>query len=358
MTSRSTCGCTRHSLHCIVPPYLLEHLAQTAKPTMRKQAIATLAGTAEATGVRRTLCAMPSMTAVASPDRGKQRLIYDATGLSQAQLPGKLVRSEGDKKSAGKSKDPAVDEAFKYSGTTWDFYDQKFSRNSLDDKGMALISSVHFGQDFNNAFWNGEQMVYGDGDGQIFLRFTKSLDVVGHELTHGVVAHECNLDYQGEPGALNEHMADVFGITIRQWKLKTPVDKAEWRIGTEIMGPGVKARALRDFGPDKAYVNDALLGTDPQPKNLKNQYKGSDDNGGVHINSGIPNHAYYVFARSLGGNAWDAPIAIWYETMRKLSSNSSFADMVSTTEMVAIKNHGSGSVQHKALMAAWKEVGF
>jgi Zn-dependent metalloprotease len=348
-----SCRC-RNPLHCIVPPYLLERLAMSTEGEMQREWLATLTETAEASGVRRMLTAMPTLAAIPSPSATKHRLIYDATGVAQAKLPGKLVRSEGDKKTG----DKAADEAYQYSGTTWDFYDQRFQRNSLDNRGLTLVSSVHFGTNFDNAFWNGQQMVYGDGDGKIFVRFTKALDVVGHELSHGVVQNECNLDYQGESGALNESFADVFGITIRQWKLKTPAATAEWRIGTDIMGPGVKAECLRDFGPDKAYVDDPLLGTDPQPKTLKDEYKGTDDNGGVHINSGIPNHAYYVFAKAVGGNAWDVPAAIWYETMQKLSHDSDFAAMVQTTEMVAIKNHGNGSTQHKALVAAWKEVGF
>lgn len=347
------CRC-RTPLHCIVPPYLLERLALSSEGEARRNSLATLAGSAEAVGVRRTLCALPTLVAMPSPGATKHRLVYDATGVAQSKLPGKLKRSEGDKKTG----DKATDEAYQHSGTTWDFYDQRFARNSLDGRGMTLVSSVHFGTDFDNAFWNGQQMVYGDGDGRIFVRFTRALDVVGHELSHGVVAHECNLDYQDEPGALNEHFADVFGITLRQWKLKTPAATAEWRIGTEIMGPGVKAKCLRDFGPDKAYVDDPLLGTDPQPKTRKDEYTGSDDSGGVHINSGIPNHAYYLFAKAVGGNAWDVPAAIWYETMKKLSHDSDFDAMVQTTEMVAIKNHGSGSPQHKALVAAWKEVGF
>lgn len=344
----------RFPLHCIVPPYMLDALSNSDNAAARKVAIDAIAGSAEARAVRRTLRSMPELAVMAvAPARKKTRLIYDATGLSQSQLPGRLVRSEGQK--AGT--DPAVNEAYNHSGTTFDFYLKRFARNSLDGAGMTLISSVHLGRKFNNAFWNGRQMAYGDGDGQIFIRFTKSLDVVGHELTHGVVSHECNLVYEGESGALNEHFADTFGSLIRQWKTKKSADKADWLIGREIMGPGVKAKALRDFGPGRAYENDPLLGTDPQPKHMKDQYKGSSDSGGVHINSGIPNHAFYLFARALGGNAWEAAGAVWYETMRKLSSDSQFADMATTTEMVTVKNHGNGSPQHKALVNAWKAVG-
>lgn len=348
-----SCACGRHPLHCIVPPYLLERLAEGPNAKLRRAALDAIASSADARATRRVMQAMPAMAAMAAPAAKKHRLVYDAQNKGMAQLPGKLVRSEGDKATS----DAAVNEAYQHCGTTYDFYLKQFERNSLDGRGMTLVSSVHVGKKLNNAFWNGQQMAYGDGDGEVFVRFTKSLDVVGHELTHGVIAHECNLDYQDECGALNEHFADVFGLLIRQWKTKQTAAKADWLIGRDIMGPGTKAKALRDFGPGKAYEDDPLLGTDPQPKHMKDKYTGSQDYGGVHLNSGIPNHAFYLFARALGGKAWEIPGAVWYEAMRKLSSNSVFADMVSTTLMIATARHGAGSAVEKALKDAWKQVG-
>lgn len=351
----SHCTCHRHALHCIIPPYILDHMAESSDPKVRKLAVDAIEKSAAARAVRRTLQAMPGMAVMAAPSVSKKhRLIYDAQHRGMNSLPGKLVRSEGEKA----SKDPAVNEAYRHSGTTYDFYLKRFNRKSLDGHGMTLVSSVHLGVDLNNAFWDGQQMAYGDGDGEVFIRFTNSLDVVGHELTHGVISHECNLNYEYESGALNEHFADVFGQLVSQWKRKSPAAKDSWLVGADIMGPATKAKALRDFGPNKAYVNDPYLGTDPQPKHLKDKYKAHNDNGGVHINSGIPNHAFYLFARAVGGYAFEVPGTIWYETMRLLTATSQFADMVTTTEMVTIKNHGSGSTQHKALMNAWKAVGF
>lgn len=347
------CACKRHSIHCIIPPYMLEHMAEGPDARMRRVALRAIESAADARATRRTLREMPAMAAFAAPAGRKNRLVYDAQNKGMAQLPGKLVRSEGQPAVA----DPMVNEAYIHSGTTYDFYDKLFARRSLDGRGMTLVSSVHVGRSLNNAFWNGQQMAYGDGDGEIFVRFTRSLDVVGHELTHGVISHECNLTYEGESGALNEHFADVFGQLVRQWKTKKTAALADWLVGKDIMGPGTKARALRDFGPAKAYENDPLLGTDPQPKHLRDKYKGSADNGGVHINSGIPNHAFYLFARAVGGKAWEVPGAIWYETLRKLSADSQFADMVRTTRMVATARHGAGSAETKALDHAWKQVG-
>jgi Zn-dependent metalloprotease len=346
-------SCAVHGLHCIVPPYMLEKLSQSSNVKVRTQAIAAIEASAEGRAVRRTLNGLAGLHHGIAATGKKNRLIYDAKGLSQIQLPGRLVRSEG----SAKTSDAAVNEAYDHSGITYDFYSKIFTRNSLDDKGMALISSVHLLKNYNNAFWNGQQMAYGDGDGIIFQRFTRSLDVVGHELTHGVISNECNLIYQGQSGALNEHFADTFGLLIKQWSKKQTAAKADWLVGAEVMTPQSGVRALRTFKAELAYENNPNLGTDPQPKHMRDFYKGSDDNGGVHINSGIPNHAFYLFATAVGKNAWQTCGAVWYEAMRKLSSNSQFADMVTTTGMIAINNHGKGSPEHKALLGAWKAVG-
>jgi Zn-dependent metalloprotease len=337
-----------------VPPYILDRLAASERPDLRRLSIEAIARSATLRAQRTTLARLPLMAAVPSPARGKDRLIYDMRNQGSTMLPGKLVRREGDPKSA----DPAVTEAYDHSGVTYDFYRRLFGRNSLDDEGMSLVSSVHVGVQYNNAFWNGEQMAYGDGDGSIFIRFTKSLDVVGHELTHGVVTHTCNLDYRGESGALNEHFADVFGSLIKQWKKKHSVDRADWLIGPDIMGPGTTVKALRTFRNEPAYENDPVLGTDPQPKHLRDKYTGASDSGGVHINSGIPNHAFFLVATALGGDAWDRAGRIWYRTMLALNRTSNFAHMVEMTAQSAAALCGHGSTEEKAVASAWKAVGF
>jgi Zn-dependent metalloprotease len=211
--------------------------------------------------------------------------------------------------------------------------------------------------DYSNAFWNGEQMAYGDGDGDVFLRFTKSLDVVGHELTHGVISHTSNLEYVNESGALNEHFADVFGTLVKQWKRKHTTTKADWMIGPDIMGPGTTARCLRTFKAELAYEDDPLLGTDPQPKHIKDKYTGGADSGGVHINSGIPNHAFFLVANSLGGRAWERAGRIWYKTLVALNTTSDFAQMADMTMQSAVGLFGAGSVEARAVAKAWKAVG-
>lgn len=343
-----------HPIHCILPPYILDKMAESSEPAVRRLAIEAIARSAALRATRTAMAPFAAMMAVPSPGAKKDRRIYDMQQRGSTYLPGKLVREEGDPKST----DPAVNEAYDYSGFTYDFYQKLFQRNSLDDRGMSLISSVHLGRQYNNAFWNGEQMAYGDGDGRLFVRFTRSIDVVGHELTHGVISHTCNLEYRNEPGALNEHFADVFGVLVKQWKKKHTAAKADWLVGADIMGPGTSARALRTFTADRAYENDPDLGTDPQPKHLRDKYLGTADSGGVHINSGIPNHAFYLVARALGGNAWVKAGQIWYRTLLALNETSAFAQMVEMTEQNAVTLYGVNSREQKAVAKAWRAVGF
>jgi Zn-dependent metalloprotease len=351
-TSMMTDG--RQPFCSIIPPYILDHMSQSSDAKVRRIAIEAIEQSSSARAVRATLSMMAAFAAMPSPGAKRNRLVCDLKNGGFDQLPGISVRAEGDPK----SDDQAVNEAYGHAGTTYNFYKRIFGRNSLDDRGMTLISSVHLGHKLNNAFWTGDQMCYGDGDGRVFIRFTKSLDVVGHELTHGVVSHTCNLEYRNEPGALNEHFADVFGSLVKQWRRRQSVKKADWLIGADIVGPETSAKSLRTFTEDKAYENDPLLGTDPQPKHLKNKYKGTADYGGVHINSGIPNHAFYLVAMEIGGKAWEKSGRIWYKTMLKLTATSQFKDMVESTTESAATLYGYGSLEQKIVAMAWKAVGF
>lgn len=348
----------RIPIQCIVPPYMVEHMARSADPKVRERALVDLARSSAVRAVRTFSQQMPALLATASPTGRKHRLVYDAR--KKDVLPGKLVRSEGDPKTT----DPCVNEAYDYSGDTFDFFLERFARNSLDDAGMTLISSVHVGeadgrdrfQPMNNAFWDGGQMAYGDGDGEVFQCFTRSLDVVAHELTHGVQAFTSNLAYRGQSGALNEHFADVFGVLVRQWRGRESADKASWLVGTEILVPAKTRRAIRDMEhPGTAYADDPALGSDPQPDHMERIYTGPADSGGVHINSGIPNRAFVLFAQAVGGNAWETPGTIWYEALLQLSRTSQFADMAKLTAQIAGDRFDAST--KKAVRAAWKKVG-
>src|SRR5260221_6079606 len=155
-------------------------------------------------------------------------------------------------------------------------------------------------------------MVYGDGDGDLFELFTKPIDVTGHELTHGVTQYSANLNYQDQSGALNESFSDVFGSLVKQQALNQTTEQADWLIGQGIFTSKVHGVALRSMkAPGTAY-EDPVLGKDPQPADMHSFVKTVDDNGGVHLNSGIPNKAFYLAATAIGGYAWDVAGEIWY----------------------------------------------
>lgn len=335
----------------IVPPHILRELAQRGTESQRDRAFQTLNLSAQIRGRREAVGRIFSEFLVA-PTGEKRRTVYDAK--HRTRLPGTRVRGEG----SPPSQDVAVNEAYDGAGATYDLYYEVFGRNSIDGRGMRLDSTVHYGRNYDNAFWNGSQMVYGDGDGEIFQRFTKSVDVIGHELTHGVTQFTANLDYQDQPGALNESMSDVFGSLVKQKLRNQTADQADWLIGEGLFTAKVKGVALRSMkAPGTAY-DDPVLGKDPQPAHMDKLYKGTQDNGGVHINSGIPNHAFYLAATAIGGYAWEKAGKIWYTTLTtRLQSESNFADAANITIDIAGQLYGADSPEQKAVSNAWQQVG-
>ncbi|HEY4933110.1 MAG TPA: M4 family metallopeptidase [Terriglobales bacterium] len=330
---------------CILPPHILVKLSEN--PAYRDRAMRNLMLTEQLRGRRTVLGVMSALAIAAGQER---RTIYDDQHGGSTSLPGQLVRGEGDNPTA----DDAVNEAYDYSGDTYDFYQQVFGRNSIDNRGMRLDSSVHYETDYDNAFWNGQQMVYGDGDGQFFQRFTICLDVVGHELTHGVTASTAQLEYQGESGALNESFSDVFGSLVKQRKLGQSANEADWLIGAGMFTPNVNGTALRSMAAPGTAYDDPNIGKDPQPADMS----GFDPQGDVHTNSGIPNHAFYLAAMKIGGNAWEKPGLIWYRTLtERLQPTSSFQDAADLTVAVAGEQFGAGGLEQKSVQQAWQEVG-
>jgi Zn-dependent metalloprotease len=239
-----------------------------------------------------------------------KRFIYDSNHTTYQQL--KLVRKEG----GTRVTDKVVNTAYEYAGVIRNFYRRQFDYASYDNKGSDLIFNVHYGENYNNAFWDGDEMTFGDGDGKMFTSFVNSLDVMGHELGHGVIQFTANLDYEKEPGALNEHYADVFGSAIKQNALKQTAAKADWLIGNTIVGPSFPGKAIRSMSaPGTAYEGD------PQPAHMDNFYKGSDDYYGVHINSGIPNKVFYHAALSV---TTTKAVDVWFAALKQLKFNADF----------------------------------
>jgi Zn-dependent metalloprotease len=287
-----------------------------------------------------------------TPCGERRRTVFDANRLQA--LPGTRVRGEDE----AAVEDVDVNEAYDGAGSTYDFFREVLDRNSIDDQGMRLDSSVHYDVDMDNAFWDGTQMVYGDGDGEFFERFTASIDVIGHEMTHGVTQDTADLEYRDQPGALNESYSDVFGCLVKQWSLKQTVEEADWLIGQELLMPSVDGVALRSMkAPGTAY-DDPVLGKDPQPDHMTRFVATAADRGGVHINSGIPNRAFYLTASSIGGYAWESAGRIWYTTLtQRLQRDSQFSDAAAATVAVAAELYGETSSEEEATRDAWEQVG-
>lgn len=347
----------RHSIFCILPPHMLQEIIANGSDQQRDFAQRTLFTSEQFRGQRLAMRELGNLLGLTGAP-GKTRTIYDArmgTGL-----PGVVVRQEG----GPASSDPAVNEAYNSSGATFDLFYNIYGRNSIDDNGMALNSTVHFDKGYDNAFWNGQQMVYGDGDEdlpvdqRLFNRFTIAIDVIGHELAHGVTEHEARLDYVGQSGALNESFSDVFGSLVKQYQSQQSAASADWIIGEGLFTANVNGAGIRSMkAPGTAY-NDPMLGRDPQPAHMQDYVNTSEDNGGVHINSGIPNHAFYVTAVQIGGYAWEKAGKIWYVTLRdKLSRNSNFQNAADLTFQTAADLYGAGSPEQMAVQAGWAAVG-
>lgn len=325
----------------IIPPDMLIHLASATGNSKYLQSLITT----------QQLCAKSQKKMTYKKAlKNAQRIIYDAKNTQR--LPGTKVRGETDPATG----DKIVNQAFDFHGMMRDFLKVVFGRDSIDGLGMDLIGTVHYGKDYDNAFWNSRQMTYGDGDQVIFATFVL-LDVIGHEMFHGVTEHTAGLEYYGQSGALNESLSDCFGVGLRQWVFKLPVDKDSWLVGPGIFMPSIKGRALRDMvNPGTAY-NDPKLGKDRQPAHMKDFVNTSSDNGGVHTNSGIPNKAFAEFAIAVGGNSWEKALPVWFATVvtpGRIKSDCDFQAFANAT-LVSCREKFPEIVDK--LVAAWAKVG-
>ena len=345
------------SLHCILSPALLHRLAQAGSEPTRAAALETLAreqsvqaGPRLAESASRTGGREARPVTFATRRRPAQVTIYDQRN-SDAQSLGTVARSQGQPP----VKDKAVNQAYDGLEATYDYYWSTFKRDSIDGQGEPLLGLVHYSKNYDNAFFDGAgHMFFGDGDGQILTQTTAGIDVIGHELTHGVTQNEANLVYSGQSGALNESISDVFGIQIKQRVLNQDASTSDWLIGEEIVGPELKfpdgrPSALRSMEePGKANPHD------DQPADMDGYVAGGD----VHTNSGIPNRAFAVAATTLGGHSWDVAGPVWYVTLRDpaLTPNATFQQFARLTVKHARRTYGGTSKEGDAFTVRWDAV--
>ncbi|MFF3324364.1 M4 family metallopeptidase [Streptomyces sp. NPDC002889] len=337
----------------IVPPHVLDKLARSDDPVIAGPARRTLqADAAQRTGRRLTTVIGAVATPPAAPAEGPLRTLYDAE--NGTSLPGTEVRGEGDEP----VRDATVNRAYAGLGATFELLLSAYGHNSVDGGGLPLNATVHYDEKYGNAFWNGEQMVFGDGDGEIFLDFTVAVDVIAHELAHGLTQYTANLSYFGQPGALNESMSDVIGSLVKQYTLGQSADQADWLIGAGLLAPRVSGVALRSLKEPGSAYDDDVLGKDPQPATMKDYVRTGRDNGGVHINSGIPNHAFYLLATQLGGPAWERAGQIWFDVLTggELAVDADFASFARLSVAAARARFGEGE-ELEAVLKAWSQVG-
>lgn len=263
------------------------------------------------------------------------RLIYD--DQNQWNFDVFDVRNEGDPAVAQQNANKAYDAL----GATLEFYRDLLGRNSIDNLGLNLIADVNFGAQYDNAFWDGTRMVFGNGDNVIFQDFTNDIDVPGHELSHGVTQYTAGLEYHDQPGALNEATSDIFGACIDARVNGQDAGTFNWLIGDDIMAPDLYGEALRSMAyPGSAYDN-PILGKDPQPATMAGYVVGGD----VHVNSGIINRWFYLMAIELG---MDAAARLWYATLQNLWPTAQFADAAAVAAAQARILARAGTIPRRA----------
>jgi Zn-dependent metalloprotease len=261
------------------------------------------------------------------PDRS----VYDDE--CKNDLPGRLLRGEGDDPSG----DPEADAVYDNLGQVFRYYADTFGRDSYDDSGAELIASINFceeaGVPTRNAYWDGTQMKFGDG-------YAASLDVTAHELTHAITDRTADLEYRCQSGALNEAMSDIFASN---------VDTDDWEIGEDLPGGALRDMANPADGdpPQPAHVDDFVeMPNDGSPFN---------DNGGVHYNSGIPNHAYYLMVQAIGRRA--AEQIVYRALTEKLEPDSGFEDFRTASLEVARELWGADSPEYRGTNESFAAVG-
>ncbi|GKZ38491.1 translation initiation factor 3 subunit b [Aspergillus brasiliensis] len=361
--------------HCaFIQPQLLQHISNShsAPSKARRAAIRTLTLTNEIHHARLSSSSSTSPSISFTP-HAQARDIYDCR--NKRGLPGLLVRTESS--SGPTTQDDTVNYVYNSFGIFLRFLSSVLGRRSIDNDNLRLIGCLHYDKHLDNAFWNGQEIIFGDGDGVYFAGFPKSLDVVVHELMHGVTDHTAGLLYEGQSGALSESISDVFACVVAQWWRGQGVEEADWVVGRGVCvwpkgkkgsggGSGTSAGDMGMMGlrslkaPGTAY-DDPVFGRDAQPSHMKGFVYTEEDNGGVHCNSGIPSHAFYLCALGFGGRSWERAAVVWYRALLdpRVEPNCSFERFACVTVDIAEVVFGveAGEMVRRAWVAVGVEVG-
>ena len=337
----------------IIPQDVLKKLAEDSKLSdeVRKASLDTGNISIELRKLRKQAGKLTNAVALVQPSEMLALAVAPAVTVFNCQqtqtLPGTAVPNPA------ASADATVKRTFVETSAVADFFKQVFNRNSIDNAGMTMMSSVHYGNKFNNAMWNGSQMIYGDGDQAIFVDFTRGNDVIGHELTHGVTQHSLQLAYSGDAGGLNESMSDCFGSMFRQWRANQTVAKADWLIGSDILGPTAKAKGLTCLRNMANPADPKALA--PQPTKYAQITPGMDP----HFSSGPPNLAFCTACKKLGGKSWERIGQVWYRSLTGFGPTPTMKmpKFAARTRQVAKQLYANTPAVAAAVDAGWKQVG-
>lgn len=274
----------------------------------------------------------------------KEKMFKFYNAEHKTKLPGKVVKTWDDQ-----------DVIAAYNGAKLfiKFLKDILNRDSLDGKGMRIVSTTHYGKNYPNAYWDGEKIVYGD-------TFSRYPTVVAHELAHGVTHHMCNLTYEGDEGAEDEAVADFLAVATLAYAEQLNPEQMDWLIGKGLLGlPAL--RSMKD--PGSAFKNHRIFGDDPQPKHMSGYVKTEEDNGGVHINSGILNHMLYLFTMELwtrdDQKIWQIPVQLVKKTMEQmdLEGITSFKEFGDLLVKTAMEHYKEKPEVETAIRTALKETG-
>lgn len=335
----------------IMPPDLLKQLLGQVPEEEKNIVLRTIIIDSKMRERRAIMGSMSSMFPLAGE---KSICIFDSHNTKDVRSSTKVRCLNDDK-----ADDLSANEAFDGLDVTYNFYENIFGRKSIDNNNMSIKGYVHWGDKYMNAFWDGAKMCYGDGDPNLGIKsFTASIDVMGHELTHGVTQYESGLEYwcdeSHHPGALNESISDVFGSLIKQYALNQTAEQADWLIGQIFTDPNLALRNMRE--PGTARPND------PQPAHMRDYVNlpndEDHDNGGVHINSSIPNKAFCLAAIDIGGYAWEKAGQIWYKALHgDIPTDCDFHTFAQLTLETSKLLFGNESREHRAVRKGWEAVG-
>ena len=321
----------------ILPPYLV---AKTKPKQLIKDA--------ELRSRRNTF--LQYRTVLQGQEHEEIRRLFDSKNTYE--FPARPIKTERQQHSTEASNNPTLQMA----NIIYDHFHDSLNRESWDNKNSSVDIYINFGQDYDNAFWDGEHLVFGNGDGKFFNSFL-ILDIVAHEYAHAVTDTTAKLVYQDQSGALNEHFSDVVGISIKHLFQDATNQPKNWLLGEGLFNASLNARGLRDMEKPGTAYDDPTIGKDPQPDHMSDYYDGTEDNGGVHLNSGIPNRAFAIFCNSTKLKSYDLPMAVWYQSLLESNENTNFAEFADLTIKTLSDFYKSDSATIQKLALAWATVG-